>query len=94
MRPIRELLQKLAKKLPIFHSEADFQLSLFRLLSKETGVQNIHLKSFTDKKYHIDIVVSGSPVIAIEVKYSPKSIPGGHNSRRKNFALYKYYCLN
>ena len=30
---------------------------LFRsLLSKEAGAKNVHLESFTDKKYHMDVI--------------------------------------
>ncbi len=77
MQDITEILQELAVTAPIFHSEADFQLSLFRLLARNVGAENVCLESFEDKKYHIDILVSDQPIVAIEVKYSSKKVSGG-----------------
>ena len=66
---IHDLLTELSVDRPIFHSEADFQLAVFRLVSKKMPYQ-VHLEAAypTNRRTRMDLWLPREGV-AIELKY-------------------------
>lgn len=81
-------MQELSKSRPIFHSEADFQLALFRLINNKRSDCQIRMEepfSVGEKsKRRVDIWLPRDGV-AIELKYFTKYLRVCHNS--EPFAL-------
>ena len=73
MKSIPEIMESLAKKRPIFHSEADFQHALaweIHLLDSSARIRLEQRKIINGKPAYIDLMVScESKTIAIELKY-------------------------
>ena len=85
---IHGLMQELSKSRPIFHSEADFQLALFRLINKKRSDCRIRMEEpflvGEKSKRRVDIWLPRDGV-AIELKYFTKCLRVCHNS--EPFAL-------
>ena len=69
---IHALMQELSQSRPIFHSEADFQLALFRLINKKRSDRQIRMEepflSGRKRKRRVDIWLPKEK-IAVELKY-------------------------
>lgn len=73
---MKEILSNLSKTRPIFHSEADFQLGLFRKLITEGHVRSedvYHEYSFGQKNVDIVLKPKEGRIVAIELKYLTKT---------------------
>ena len=72
MLNIHGLMQELSQSRPIFHSEADFQLALFRLINEKRSDRQIRMEepllSGGKRKKRVDIWLPKEK-IAIELKY-------------------------
>lgn len=78
MIDIFDLLSKLSRKRPIFHSEADFQHELAWLIHECYPNAKIRLElpsGNIDKKEHLDLVVTlNNQIVVIELKYKKTAI--------------------
>lgn len=76
MLDIDNVLSELSNERPVFHSEADFQLSLFRKLIRLTHPEDVFLEHMMLKTSgNTDIMVrSDSEVVGIELKYKTKRV--------------------
>jgi hypothetical protein len=66
------LLQQLASKRPVFHSEADFQLALGWEMHEMYGAASVRLeyRPFSLERFYVDVWASlGGQTLAIETKY-------------------------
>lgn len=92
---IQKIIQELAKKRPIFHSEADFQHALAWEIQKtyqdNTKIRLEKLYEFDGKKCYIDLVIeTGDMIFGIELKYKtkmPKSIQYLKCDKEEHFYL-------
>jgi hypothetical protein len=78
---MKQIIKELSVGRPIFHSEADLQLSLFRLLSRRFGPENVYFEEeniVENKSMNVDIVVKNAGKNAssdiLELKYAPKAM--------------------
>lgn len=83
---LKQLLSKLSKERPVFHSECDFQHEIAYLIRHNEidnfgPIQKIRLErpySINSKRFELDIYVEqNNERIGIELKYKTKSLPGG-----------------
>lgn len=76
MFDIQKIIQELAKKRPVFHSEADFQHALAWEIHIHYPNANIRIERpymIEGKKFYIDLIVEmDKKIIAIELKYKTK----------------------
>jgi hypothetical protein len=73
---IIELMQKLSRERPIFHSEADFQHALAWQMHVESSESRIRLEYPLDheKSGHLDVLlVDGNRELAFELKYKKRN---------------------
>ena len=73
MLNIHALMKELAQKEPVFHSEADFKLELFRLMREKYPHAQVRLEYpfiVSSKNIHLDIWIdAGEYYYAVELKY-------------------------
>ena len=84
------LMQELSKSRPIFHSEADFQLALFRLINSKKLDCQIRMEepfSVGEKRKRLVDIWLPTEGVAIELKYFTKLLKVCRN--REPFALKK-----
>ncbi len=75
---MHEIMKKLSKERPVFHSEADFQHALAWKIHEECPEYNIRLEKreiLNDKEIYFDIFVfKDNEMIPIELKYKTKEL--------------------
>ncbi len=90
---LTEILKKLPKERPIFHSEADFQFALAWAIKekfREAEIRmerpyNVELETGKSKKMEVDIIVKLSgEKIGIELKYKTKKLSGKFEDEQFN----------
>jgi hypothetical protein len=87
MIQIQELMESLAKTRQIFHSEADFQLSLAWEIQRTNPNYEIRLERpfADDDRSHLDLlVIDGSNKLAIELKYKTRGLKGVFKDEKYN----------
>lgn len=68
--PITDLMERLASRRPIFHSEADFQHALAWQIQLEHPTAAVRLETRPERGLRLDVLVRlGDERIAIELKY-------------------------
>ena len=73
---IHRLMKALATEHPIFHSEADFQLTLFRYINAKLEGCTVQLEKlfrFRGKNFRVDIWIPGES-IAVELKHFTQKV--------------------
>lgn len=96
LKELHSVLTRLAKKRPVFHSEADFQHALAWQLQQENTDASIRLeKQVTDNgpRAYLDLLFrSRSKEVAIELKYKSRALQVSHD--RENFSLQNHSAQN
>ena len=82
---LNRILQSLAARRPIFHSEADFQHALaWELDNKAPGSEvRLEFRPFPEERFYLDIWLRGAgEALAIELKYLTRALDVEVNGER------------